>query len=431
MMDKIKNQEGTYAGINKNNANYLLEFDKENIEAGLSDASRYNYNSTISMLLRFLGKTDLNEASQKNISDFLETNFNNCLKKRTDKKMPATLHIYKSKICFFTKWLNNHLNQIDEYPDYVMHLKKQKIRGRKIKNEMQIIKLNPEHILNAQEVLDIVKCTESTRGKCLIYLIFNTGARINEVLHIRKKDIEFNERYCKIKIRAEYSKSKIDREVFISRAMPILRQWIEEYSLWQTEENPFLFVDRKYRHRGRPITSGTARLILKAGARNAHANGLISKEKLDHITLHGLRHSKITESSLANMPISVANKIYGWKSKSLLYLHYTNLTSQVVEDYYKKETLGITKEKENKLMPTNQQCPQCSKTWGLETKFCSCGWTFDGEEAEKVKSMQDQIDELREIIENNVLKEKVVLSDKDFDEKRRHFAKKRLQEIKR
>jgi len=409
----LKNlREGKYDLTNENRK-ILYDFDEHNKQDGLTLASRLNYLTTISLYMRSIGKKHVSKSTQKDIDNFLKER-EKIAKDKGKPMMPATFNNYRARLCFFGKWLNGILNGVEEYPEWVMHLRNIKRRGRQAKNNAKIVKLNPELLLTPEEVVKVVRCASSTRSKCLIYLTFDSGCRINEVLNIRKKDIEFNERYCKIKIRAENSKNRTERDVFISRAVPVLNEWTSQHHFWDKLDNPYLFVEVHFMREDKPIGKETAMQKLKGAAKKAYENGFISKEKCEHVTLHSLRHSRVTEDAIKGTPISIANRMYGWSKTSQMYLHYTDIVDTTVEEWFKKERLGIKSSKiADKEIVTAQTCPRCGKISGLEKKMCICGWVYDSQEAEKQMSMQEQINELRKLIEDKLVSEKITLSDKE------------------
>ena len=98
-----------------------------------------------------------------------------------------------------------------EYCDIDVSPRKFKIKVRLPKT----VKRNKEAI-SKEDVIDILNQCTDIRLKTYVMLLASTGMRAVEALHIRVKDIDFDNKPAKISVRGENTKTKTDRTVFLT-----------------------------------------------------------------------------------------------------------------------------------------------------------------------------------------------------------------------
>jgi integrase len=87
---------------------------------------------------------------------------------------------------------------------------------------------NKELAIDAEDIRAILKSCNHIRIKAILYVLASTGIRITECLMIRNKDIDFKSSPTKITIRAEYAKTRTERDVYISdEATNFVKEWID------------------------------------------------------------------------------------------------------------------------------------------------------------------------------------------------------------
>jgi len=85
-----------------------------------------------------------------------------------------------------------------------------------------------EVAIDASDIREILKSCNNIRIKAILYVLASSGIRITECLMIRYKDIDFNSSPTKITIRAEFAKTRTERDVYISdEATKFVNEWID------------------------------------------------------------------------------------------------------------------------------------------------------------------------------------------------------------
>jgi integrase len=70
--------------------------------------------------------------------------------------------------------------------------------------------------LDKEDIVDIINACSGIRLKTYVMLLAATGLRASEALSIRVCDVEFDVHPVKVFIRGEYTKTKLDRFVYLT-----------------------------------------------------------------------------------------------------------------------------------------------------------------------------------------------------------------------
>ena len=131
------------------------------------------------------------------------------------KLSPATITLYVSAVKSYL-----------QYYDVDISIIKFKRRVKLPKNHTR-----KEEPIDANDIREILKSCNNVRIKAVLYVLASGGMRITEALAIRNKDIFFDTNPTnptKIRIRAEYAKTRSERFVYISNeATKFLKEWLD------------------------------------------------------------------------------------------------------------------------------------------------------------------------------------------------------------
>jgi integrase len=110
------------------------------------------------------------------------------------------------------------------------------ISPRKFKLKVRLPKtiLKHKEAIDKEDIIKILNGCPDLRIKTYVMLLASTGLRATEALSIRLKDLDLESNFAKLNIRGEYTKTKVDRYVFLTREM------VEQLKIW---------IDYKYRKR--------------------------------------------------------------------------------------------------------------------------------------------------------------------------------------
>ncbi len=207
--------------------------------------------------LKFCGKIGINENSVK---DFI--------KLEISKKNPSTVSSEISALKFF---FNKVLRQKLE----LGHPKRNKTL--------------PE-ILTPEEVRKMINSLDNVKHKLILKLLYGCGLRVGEIIHLGKRDINFEERLIHVKL----AKGRKDRFVKIPESLiNELRNYCE------LSEVGFLFGS----NRGGKLTIESIQKIVKNSAKKAG----ITKRVYPHL----LRHSFATHLLDQGTDLRIIQKLLG------------------------------------------------------------------------------------------------------------------------
>ncbi|HJT83406.1 MAG TPA: site-specific integrase [Nitrososphaeraceae archaeon] len=110
------------------------------------------------------------------------------------------------------------------------------ISPRKFKLKVRLPKtiLKYKEAIDKEDIIKILNGCSDLRVKTYVMLLASTGLRATEALSIRLKDLDLESHPAKLTIRGEYTKTKVDRYVFLTREV------VEQLNIW---------IDYKYRKR--------------------------------------------------------------------------------------------------------------------------------------------------------------------------------------
>jgi integrase len=87
---------------------------------------------------------------------------------------------------------------------------------------------NNKEAIDKDDIRDILNSCSDIRLKTFVMLLAGTGCRAVEALSIRNKDLDLTSNPAKVNLRAEYTKTKQDRSVFLTKEIVIqLRRWLD------------------------------------------------------------------------------------------------------------------------------------------------------------------------------------------------------------
>jgi len=239
----------------------------------------------------------MNEVLKKLVEELKVRNFSN-----------KTVKSYSFSVKKFLKYSGNKELNTELVKKYIIeHLKKEnpssvakdvyavkffyeKVLRKKL--VIQTIKRNktlPE-ILTIEEIRGLINNTENIKHKLIIKLLYGTGLRVNEIVNLKKEDINFEEELIKINL----AKGKKDRFVKIPES---LKEELKSY--YKISNSRYLFPS----NRGGKLTTATIQAIIK----NASKKAKIKKRVYPHL----LRHSFATHLLENGTDLRIIQKLLG------------------------------------------------------------------------------------------------------------------------
>jgi integrase/recombinase XerD len=280
-----------------------------------------------------------------------------------------TKHDYKVVLKKFYKWLRG----TEGYPEEVAWLK------TNVKNSKHLL---PEELLTDDDVKRLAQIADNPRDKALIFVLYESGCRIGEILTLQIKHLSFEQYGAHLTVSGKTGM----RRVLVIGSEPLLRAWLEVHPQRDNPEAP-LWVGRGNVGWGEQLDYDSVRMMI---ARTAKRAGLKKRVKP-----HAFRHARA--SHLANkLTEAQLKEMFGWTQSSEMAAVYVHLSGRDVDKAILR-LQGIEgdeeeKEQEEKLKIT--KCPRCGERNAPIAKFChKCGVPLDLKTALKIEDARSTADQ--------------------------------------
>lgn len=246
-----------------------------------------------------------------------------------------TIKSYEEDLISFFKYFKEIPTSVNELREYIRYLYDKKYSSATISRhistlksfykyleEKEIIKNNPmvlvsnpkkekllpnylnyetlEKLLNTPDI----KTKSGLRDALILEILYSSGIRVSELVNIKIKDINFNERKILI-----FGKGRKERYVFYgTRAEKLLNEYLKN------KQNEYLFVNTK----GNKLNERTVREIVSINAKKAHIDV--------KVTPHTLRHTYATHMLDGGADLKSVGDLLGHENLSTtgIYTHVSN-----------------------------------------------------------------------------------------------------------
>lgn len=150
-------------------------------------------------------------------------------------------------------------------------------------------------VLSQSEALRLVESPKNIKHRTILYILYSTGIRRNELLALRVKDIDSS----RMVINIRQGKGKKDRQVVLhKKVLDILREYYNRYC-------PVDYLFESYK-KGTPYSASSLIKIVKNNAKKA---GITKK-----ISPHTLRHSFATHMLEKGVNLKAIQNLMGHSS---------------------------------------------------------------------------------------------------------------------
>ena len=175
-------------------------------------------------------------------------------------------------------------------------------------------RLIPE-VLTKGEILQMIEVTPNAKHKAIIALLYSSGMRRDELIHLQLKDIDSK----RMVIRINLGKGNKSRDVMLAQnTLKLLRAY---YKIHFPKPNKYVFEGGG--KPGKPYSASSVSKIVKRAAQKVG----IKK----NISIHTLRHSFATHMLEHGANLKLIQKLLGHTSlrSTMLYLHLAKLDPSV------------------------------------------------------------------------------------------------------
>ncbi|MDO8427667.1 MAG: tyrosine-type recombinase/integrase [Candidatus Diapherotrites archaeon] len=372
------------SGISKTDLQDVLDFSDDMLALGIS----YNRMRKAVPILRWHAlqlkelDTTFRKAKDRDIKKLI-------LKVERDLPIAEwTKQDYKKVLKRFYKWL---LGKDLDHPDIVRWIK-----TRQPKNSML-----PEDLLTESDALKLVEHGSNLRDKAFIFVLYESGARLGEMLSLQIKDVVFGEHITSISVKGKTGQRRIP----LVACSSYLSNWINQHPF---KDNPeamlWTSVRKTYSDTENSMNPRTIKKMLE------HTAKLAGIKK--RINPHSFRHARAT--ILAKKLTEAELKMYfGWTQDSDMAARYVHLSGRDIDNaILKVHGIKISEESAQETVSIIQ-CKRCDTKNPSVFKLCKkCGNALS--EKASVEVLATKTEQSYEFL-NNVVGQLKDLENKGLD----------------
>jgi len=216
--------------------------------------------------------------------------------------------------------------------------------------------LLPENILTESEVLAILNHIPSARDRCFVHLLYDTGARVGELLSLQRQHVNFDALGAVVIVGGKTGRRRL-RSI---SAAPDLREHMNGLDDRHPDAPLWLTYARK------PLGYHT---ILHAILKASSKAGITKK-----VGCHSFRHARATILRRNGVSESSLRAQFGWTEDSAMVERYSHLTAVDVDNELAKASGMPAPTKIEKSYLTPISCPVCKEHNDATHSFCArCG----------------------------------------------------------
>ena len=335
--------------LSEKNKEIILKFLDRLGAEGITKVRQLKYLYTLCNISTLLKK----DFSKTNKQDIIKL----CSEINNSKYKEWTKHDYKVVIKRFYKWLREEEGQKFAkrvYPEEVEWIVPTMKRNRK---------QFPNELLTIEDVKKLAENTNNLRDRCFVLTLYESGARIGELLNLTLKDIEPDKYGVKINL---FGKTG-SRKIRLIASSPAISNWLMDHPDRNNKES-MLFCGMWAKKRGEEINYQTFRLMLQDLAKKANINKPVNP--------HHFRHSRATELSKTFTEAQLCQYM-GWVPGSQEASTYVHLSGRDMDNAILKLN-GLSEEEPEMSQFKPITCPRCGIVNSPDSKFCShCSMGLD------------------------------------------------------
>jgi len=207
---------------------------------------------------------------------------------------------------------------------------------KKPQTKLDDFKINENTLVTPEELELMLRKTENFRQKALLCLFWESGARPQEILNLRWRDIKFEDDEITI-ITLHSGKTNSTRTFPVKESSIHLKRWKQEYCFPDVNSNDWIFPNPD--NRENPITNAGLNKFLEVLSKKA---GIKRR-----IWAYLFRHTRATKL-YEELPRQICEKLLGHKNMAGIYAHISDKKAreELINKVYHIEELSPEKKAE-------------------------------------------------------------------------------------
>ena len=268
--------------------------------------------------------------------------------------------------------LYNFLKKEHNIPENIF----ENIKTKKPKNNLPV-----DELILPEDVKKLVDHAQSQRNRALIFLLWDSAARIGEILGLNLSHVSFDQYGAVLIVSGKTGM----RRIRLIDSVPDLQLWINHHPNRDDPHAPLFVTDRRQRGTFKRLDPQSVNTLLTGLADRACVKKRIHP--------HAFRHGRLTDLAKQGFNEMELRIFAGWEKNSAMPATYLHLSGADIE---KKILLknGIieddSKERGEKLKPV--ECPRCQTKNPVGAKYCmTCSMLLDHHAVKKVDDEKSRL----------------------------------------
>ena len=303
-------------------------------------------------------------------------------------KAESTKSDYKVILKRFYRWIGD-----GEYPECVRWVRTENKKAKEVL---------PEDLLTEENILKMIDASENPRDRAFIAILWESGARIGELIDIRIKNFEDYKYGKKIVVRGKTGA----RRITLISSVPYLQEWLAVHPK-KNDPNSYVWVNIGTIRKGGKMEYPAINKMLRETAKKAGIHKPVNPHHFRHSRATYLA-TKFTEAQLCQW--------FGWVQGSRVPAVYVHLSGKDLDADYAR-LYGIEDpEKPSISKMTPKKCPRCGASVESDARFCyRCGMALDLEASQKVEEAEEGMLETFVMLDDPELKKAMELISRMYE----------------
>ena len=346
------------------NRNHLEEYIRAMSLHDLKKTSIKDRVWRIYSFLIFTGFADTLTVSATQLENYL-IHRRNAPTRRGKPCSPTTIRGDMLALKLFFRWL---------LPDQEVKLFKE-IKLKKVRNRLPV-----DRVLTRNDIEQLVNACDTLRDRALLMALWDSSARISELLSLNVGNVEFDQFGAVIVVDGKTGQ----RRIRLTACVGDLQSWINTHPMKENPHAPLFITYHKSGFGSKRLNSQTVRNRLDLLAEHAHVTKPVNP--------HAFRHARATDLAKQGFTEMELRTILGWEASSQMPAIYLHLSGADVEKKVLQKAGLITDDSmsEKKLDPV--QCPRCRTINTHDSMFCRmCSAALTDSAAKRIDIMHQSV----------------------------------------
>ena len=356
-VDDVAEQVRDSADIHEQNKELIRAYQRDKTLDGMSDATLSRNLTRLKILAEHAGRPfdEMEKADVKDLVEWLHS----------QDYADGTIYTYKNVIRSFWKWMDPN--------------------DREAPSEVAWITMNPpdsdstlpKELLSKDDVEKQVDAAKNPRDRALIYMLYETGARIGELIDLTVGDIEDRKHGKKVVIDGKTGARRLP----LVESVPYINQWLNDHPNPEKDAPLWCKIQQ-----GGPDDQLGYRYIREKILKKNMERAEIDKPSNPHHYRHSRASHLATELKEAQLC-----EWFGWVQGSDVPARYVHLSGRDIDNAY-DQMHGLYEPEDGEEEPDIVECPRCEELNEPDAAFCMrCGFALEIDAAEELEEAEEKV----------------------------------------